>query len=128
MSNGLNCDSRIGLDGSAVPLISVTEKTKDTEKNRIIQHNLFLLADPHKGHRYEIIISLPKLTPEQTTELKSREENGENIRSSSFFVEKLPEEVGIRGVERTYDARLPTDYIIGFIDLDTGIFTPKKTS
>lgn len=125
LNNGLYCDSRMGLDGVAVPLDSLSPNTDQNAINQIIESNLRELACPHGGHRYEIIIELPPLTPEQKADFQKRRVKGEPVSRTSYYVQPLSVEAGAIGVERTYDAILPPQYLKGFIDLDTGQFIPR---
>jgi hypothetical protein len=123
---GLYCDSRLGLDGSAVPLASLPADSGDASRDMILNLNVRKLAEPHRGHRYEVIIDLPSLTSQQMADYESRAANGENVSTSSYFVETRDHEVGGEGAVITYDATLPPKYLKGYIDLNTGEYYLKE--
>ena len=125
LRNGLYCDSAQGLNGSAAVLDSVASDADAETRAEVIVSNVRKLAYPHRGYRYELIIMLPKLSAEQKSDYRTRARQ-ENVSATSYYMKKLAEEVGAQGVEMTYDAILPREYIRGYIDLDTGRFTSRE--
>lgn len=123
---GLYCDSRLGLDGTAASLSRVNLDDDQHTKDQKIESNLLNLADFHRGHRYVVLLNLPDLTPEQEADYRAKKANGKHPSYTSYFVEKLPEKKDVGAAYKGNDAVLPSKYIKGFLDLDTGQFVTRQ--
>jgi hypothetical protein len=97
------------------------EIMKEQMLNTVRAANIEILSSPHKGYQgniYEIIIQLPDLTDEQAQEMRQQREgwSGANGDSTQFYI--------------THDQKssrfvLDPQYIMGYVDLETGEFHRK---
>ena len=118
LDKGLYCDRSTGLNGVAVWVSTMPSDTTEEMANEIIEKSLKKLADSHRNYRYQIIIALPNHNRDQKT--------GQQKIKQTNIIKPLTEEVGVRGVEKTYNSILSKEYIKGYIDLETGKFFPNS--
>lgn len=121
LTNGLHCDKRLGLNGVAAGLKNIPSGADQKTKDQIVENNLRELAKPHRGYRYEVIIELPQLTPEQKADHHDRRLRGVPVHYSTYYIQPLSRTDEMRN----FDAVLPPQYIKGFLDLETGEFIAR---
>jgi|GEM_PF-5471855 len=97
-----------------------TKETASAMQEEVVQKNMDSMASPHKGNQgntWQMIIQLPERNDAQKADMLHRRAAGEyGIDGTEYFITETD-----KG-----DFRLDSKYIIGYVDLETGIFHPKK--
>lgn len=101
--DGLYASTTDGLNGVAIGLRNSNAAFSLEQQADILDSNIKSLSDTHKGFNFAVIVRLPSSDPKQ-------------------YIEKLPQSVGY---PRTYDGVVPTQYIYGVLNVDTGEFIPN---
>lgn len=109
---GLNCHYA-GLSGVAVGL-SRTDQ----------DYNLREFSARHKGYDFAVVVALP-VDNDLAEKSRLARREGARLDYSSMFIEELPDEEKVRmhGAGRDYDYKIPSKYIQGYLDTQTGVFT-----
>lgn len=124
LDSGLYCDSKLGLNGVAVALNKTPDQVTDKQQEQILEANIQKVVDTHQGYGFVVLVDLPALSENEKQAFEKRKAQGDNVSYSVRFAEKLGKPVTVNAV--SYDAKLPVEYIKGYIDLDSGQFIPKK--